>query len=292
MNNLSKNAENGFDEELVKIRELLSIIKNQEEIRDIQELIQDFESLKLIKTDENHTRRRKRQANSCASLQEDIKMMNTEIADLQSTITSMNSKIVIYDQKIASYDSKFQRTQIKSFSALSKAFSSLKNSTVNAINAKKATIVELENGKVSLEAQIGVACAATTTTASTTTAPKASSSSIFFCYWTGYSSASSKPDPSYCSHLSYAFINFADSNGKLFDKYNNLGAFKNFRNTHPNVKLLISIGGWNEIDTPIFAQIAKSSSLRQTFANNVLNMIQSNNLHGGKYTTYFINHKQ
>lgn len=105
------------------------------------------------------------------------------------------------------------------------------------------------------------------------------------CYWTSWGSTLSNSNPSLCTHVSYAFLD-VDANGNLFNG-NGMNAFKGLRNSYPNVKLLFSIGGANYGGNSAFKNIAQSASIRGTFAKNVLNYIQSNNLHGGKKLKLF-----
>lgn len=103
------------------------------------------------------------------------------------------------------------------------------------------------------------------------------------CYWTSWASTTSNSNPSLCTHISYAFID-VDSNGNLYNT-GGLATFKTLKNTNPNAKLLISIGGANYGPWSTFSNIAASSTLRQTFANNIFNFLQSNNLNGGNHKT-------
>jgi GH18 family chitinase len=79
-----------------------------------------------------------------------------------------------------------------------------------------------------------------------------------------------------------------DANGNLADKQGGMWTFKGLRNSYPSVKLLFSIGGATYGPDGVFKSIAESSSRRQTFANNILNYVQSNNLHGGKHLTHLL----
>lgn len=109
-------------------------------------------------------------------------------------------------------------------------------------------------------------------------------SEAFLCYWTSWASSLSNSNPSLCTHVSYAFVD-VDSNGNLAFS-SGMNSFKSLRSSHPSVKLLFSIGGANYDANSAFKYISGSPSLRANFASNILNYIQSNNLHGGKVSCY------
>jgi hypothetical protein len=174
-NNVNKNAFDDFytiiDEELIRVKELLSIIKNQEEKRDVEKVIQNFQSLKLIKIPENHPKRRKRHLSWLSPA--DVESAH-KVRSLSAKIDKYDAKIATYNTKINYYNNKYQETQSKISLALFNAFSALKNLMVKAVKA--------------FEAQIGAATTTTTTTiaksstteAATTTAVVPSSSSSSF----------------------------------------------------------------------------------------------------------------
>ena len=70
------------------------------------------------------------------------------------------------------------------------------------------------------------------------------------------------------------------ANGNIKPQYNP-SSFLALKSSHPNTKLLISLGGGTYGPESAFSTIAASADLRQTFTSNILNYIQTNNLHGG-----------
>lgn len=49
--------------------------------------------------------------------------------------------------------------------------------------------------------------------------------------------------------------------------------FINLKNSNPNVKLLIAMGGWNEGSTT-YSQVVASSTARATFVTSVYNFLE------------------
>ena len=102
---------------------------------------------------------------------------------------------------------------------------------------------------------------------------------MFLCYWPSWSQVLINTNPSLCTHVSFSFFDvFADGS---INQQNDPTSFLALKTSHPNTKLLISLGGFNYGPDSAFSTIAASADLRQTFASNILNYIQTNSLHGG-----------
>ena len=86
----------------------------------------------------------------------------------------------------------------------------------------------------------------------------------------------------YLTHINYAFL-IPTSNGGFTQSFNStsqLDRIVQLSHTNYNVKVLISVGGWNNGDDSAFRTIAASSSLRATFINNLDNFVNAHNLDG------------
>ncbi|SQC02950.1 glycosyl hydrolase, family 18 [Clostridium tetanomorphum] len=96
------------------------------------------------------------------------------------------------------------------------------------------------------------------------------------------------------THINYAFATIKNNKIALFDKwaatemnfgdgwdspYNgNLGQIKKYKKQYPNVKVLISIGGWSQ--SAGFHNVAKTTENRKTFSDSVVEFIREWNLDG------------
>ncbi|MBB6271601.1 GH18 family chitinase [Pedobacter cryoconitis] len=82
------------------------------------------------------------------------------------------------------------------------------------------------------------------------------------------------------THVNYAFILPTASGG--FQALENPSKLQNLVSTaHANnVKVLVSVGGWNNGDDSAFESFAASASGRTTFTNNVINLVNQYNLDG------------
>ncbi|QNK64943.1 hypothetical protein H7F33_09620 [Pedobacter sp. PAMC26386] len=82
------------------------------------------------------------------------------------------------------------------------------------------------------------------------------------------------------THVNYAFILPTASGG--FQSLENPAKLKSLVTAaHANnVKVLVSVGGWNDGDDSAFESFAKSASGRTTFTNNVVNLVNQYNLDG------------
>lgn len=105
-------------------------------------------------------------------------------------------------------------------------------------------------------------------------------------YYTGYSAHSgftpNKVDASKLTHINYAFAKI-DGNSKiaLADSAIDLSNFKQLRglkNTNPNLKLLISVGGWDYSNN--FSNAALTAQSRETFAQSCLDFILTHGFDG------------
>jgi chitinase len=82
------------------------------------------------------------------------------------------------------------------------------------------------------------------------------------------------------THINYAFV-MPDANGKLPGPPNPTKLRSLVRLGHANgVKVLISIGGWNNGDDAPFESLAAKPATRTAFVNNTLKMVAAYNLDG------------
>ncbi|XP_062555250.1 probable chitinase 2 isoform X2 [Armigeres subalbatus] len=91
-------------------------------------------------------------------------------------------------------------------------------------------------------------------------------------------------DPKLCTHVIYAYAGLdAENNAiKSLDRWkdlkdnNGLGGFEKLvgmRNSNPNLKVMISIGGWSEGSVE-YSKLAANSQRRQLFAENALRFLK------------------
>lgn len=107
-----------------------------------------------------------------------------------------------------------------------------------------------------------------------------------FCYWGSWSHYRlgngefrvNNIDGNLCTHLIYTFLGVSTSGDvRILDSWLDV-SLNNFRNTvnlktkYPHLKVLAGIGGFNE-GSYRFSEIAKSASIRDKFAQNVLNLV-------------------
>jgi len=86
------------------------------------------------------------------------------------------------------------------------------------------------------------------------------------------------PDPTYITHLNYAFVHVnANFNGVRVDNPERLRKLTALKNANPNLKVLISIGGWG---SGKFSEMAASDTTRTKFAEDCLRIIKEFNLDG------------
>jgi len=88
-----------------------------------------------------------------------------------------------------------------------------------------------------------------------------------------------------CTHLIYSFIGLNyDGSIKILDYWNEieqdaLGRFSRLKNQNPNVKLMISIGGWSE-GSDVFSQVTDNPGLRGRFVQESVDFMYKYNLDG------------
>ncbi|MEW6721531.1 MAG: glycosyl hydrolase family 18 protein [Thermodesulfobacteriota bacterium] len=85
----------------------------------------------------------------------------------------------------------------------------------------------------------------------------------------------------YLTHINYSFILPTHSGGisPTFGNTYQLDRLVQLAHNN-NVKVLISVGGWNNGDDSAFNTISSSSGLRTTFINNIMNFVSQHNLDG------------
>ena len=94
-------------------------------------------------------------------------------------------------------------------------------------------------------------------------------------------------DPNVATHINYAFVMFDKSTGIVKNyEYNDdvlIAQLVALKQQNVNLKILISIGGWNFCQDPTgdpFSVITKSSSLTTTFATSAVNYVVSHGADG------------
>ena len=102
----------------------------------------------------------------------------------------------------------------------------------------------------------------------------------YFTSWGGLGLEETLPY-GYLTHINYAFI-VPTSNGGFTRTFSTTSQLDRIvqRSHSNNVKVLISVGGWNDGDDSGFRAIAASSSLRATFINNLSDFVAAHNLDG------------
>ncbi|KFB46746.1 AGAP011033-PA-like protein [Anopheles sinensis] len=86
-------------------------------------------------------------------------------------------------------------------------------------------------------------------------------------------------NPNLCTHIIYTFVGLdTKGNVKILDNWFDisLGGFSRFvqlKNRNPNVKLMISIGGWNE-GSATYSTMANSDLLRAVFVDSVVTFVR------------------
>nr|QAX32943.1 midgut-specific chitinase [Diabrotica virgifera virgifera] len=128
------------------------------------------------------------------------------------------------------------------------------------------------------------------------TAPTLGSGKNIVCYfasWTVYRIGDGSfdvrnIDPSLCTHINFAFIGlYADASIHILDSWesNDPGGYQGFKNlvalkeTNPNLKVIISMGGWNEASQN-YSIVAADAMKRKILANNVETFIKKWNFDG------------
>ena len=103
-----------------------------------------------------------------------------------------------------------------------------------------------------------------------------------FCYYESWSVyhgfAVTDIDPTRCTHVSYAFLGLNDDGTvHILDSEADLnkGGYQNIVNLkqqNANLKVLISMGGWNEGSTT-YSAVFNNPSTRTTLVNNIYDFI-------------------
>lgn len=86
------------------------------------------------------------------------------------------------------------------------------------------------------------------------------------------------PDPNLVTHINYAFGHVSDSfNSIVIQNEDRLKAISALKKEHPNLKVLLSIGGWG---SGRFSEMAADTLLRRSFVNDCKRVIDQFNLDG------------
>ncbi|MBD8347783.1 glycoside hydrolase family 18 protein [Dysgonomonas sp. HGC4] len=100
---------------------------------------------------------------------------------------------------------------------------------------------------------------------------------IILAYVTSSESAS-LPDPTFVTHINYAFGSVSESfDGIIIQNENRLREISDLKKSNPSLKVLLSIGGWT---SGRFSEIAADTKLRELFAQNCKRGIDQFNLDG------------
>jgi chitinase len=72
---------------------------------------------------------------------------------------------------------------------------------------------------------------------------RAKNKKVVIAYVTSWSKV--MPDPTYLTHINYAFAHVSDSfDGLRIDNESRLKAITDLKKAHPHLKVLLSVGGW------------------------------------------------
>ncbi|NP_001034515.1 chitinase 3 precursor [Tribolium castaneum] len=105
----------------------------------------------------------------------------------------------------------------------------------------------------------------------------------YFASWTIYRPDNGKftaldTDPNLCTHILYAFVGLReDGSVSVLDDWEMTGLeelahLMSLKEKNPNVKILLSMGGWNE-GSQKYSQVAANPGLRQAMVTSVLSFI-------------------
>lgn len=99
---------------------------------------------------------------------------------------------------------------------------------------------------------------------------------IVLAYVTSWSSV--VPDPNYLTHINYAFGHVTDGfDGVRVDNEDRLRSLVALKKDFPDLKILLSIGGWG---SGRFSEMADNSDFRQSFAKDCQRIVSEFNLDG------------
>ncbi|CAH1104765.1 unnamed protein product [Psylliodes chrysocephalus] len=114
----------------------------------------------------------------------------------------------------------------------------------------------------------------------------------YFSSWTVYRPGNGKfdvenVDPSLCTHINFAFVglkedgsvNVLDSWQADKDGLNGINRLLELRNVKKDLKILVSMGGWNE-GSEVYSKVAANETTRKILANNVLKFIEERGFDG------------
>ncbi|EFA06698.1 putative chitinase 2-like Protein [Tribolium castaneum] len=112
----------------------------------------------------------------------------------------------------------------------------------------------------------------------------------YFTSWTIYREgdgqfAAKDVDPTLCTHILYAFVGLnEDGTINILDDWEITGLEEikhlvSLKQQNPDLKLLLSMGGWNEGSTT-YSEVAKNPGKRATLVTSVLSFLKENNFDG------------
>ncbi|KAF7265572.1 hypothetical protein GWI33_021026 [Rhynchophorus ferrugineus] len=122
-----------------------------------------------------------------------------------------------------------------------------------------------------------------------------SSGKTIYCYfesWTVYRPGNGKfdiedIDPTLCTHVAFTFLGIQE-NGSISildpwesdsDGLNGFQRFVNLKNQNPNLKVIVSMGGWNEMSEK-YSEVVADATKRTVLKNEVLAFIQAHKFDG------------
>ena len=105
-------------------------------------------------------------------------------------------------------------------------------------------------------------------------------------YYTSWSASKgyypSSIDAKKLTHINYAFAGISQDNKILLNNptvdLKNLEGLRNLRNQNPDLKILISVGGWD--DSKYFSNVALTAQSRETFADSCVSFLIKHDLDG------------
>ena len=92
--------------------------------------------------------------------------------------------------------------------------------------------------------------------------------------------AAAKIDPAKLTHINYAFAQVSPAGEIFFQRTNavtNLVGLRELKKKNPNLKLLVSVGGWGADN---FSDAALTEASRKTFAKSAVNLIKAQGIDG------------
>jgi len=120
-------------------------------------------------------------------------------------------------------------------------------------------------------------------------ATNTSDEKVLICYFTNWAQYRPGPgrftpaniDPSLCTHINYAFSKIDLSSFKVlpyeWDDVQFYDQINKLKEEHPNLKTLLSVGGWNHENEPRYSKMVQTTETRKIFIDSLYeNMVKYN----------------